>query len=183
MTKVCSKCLSVKPLVDFYAAKNGSTDGKMRHCKKCQNAMTARWVSENRERKRQLDTEWRAENHAKTVGYQRAHYQRNKERKRKAALEYHYKYKDAVFAAYGGYICACCGETERQFLCIDHVRNDGADHRRKIGRRVIYQWIALNGFPPGFQVLCANCNLGKQLNGGLCPHKSELGANKRRRAA
>ena len=40
--------------------------------------------------------------------------------------------KNEVFQAYGGYQCACCGETEPMFLTIDHVGNDGADHRRVI---------------------------------------------------
>jgi hypothetical protein len=29
-----------------------------------------------------------------------------------------------------------------------------------------------NGFPEGFQVLCANCNIGRHINGGICPHES-----------
>lgn len=80
--------------------------------------------------------------------------------------------KEEVFAAYGGYVCACCGETEPLFLCIDHIHEDGADHRRTISGRgtSMYQWLKSNGFPPGFQVLCQNCNFGKHLNGGVCPH-------------
>lgn len=36
-----------------------------------------------------------------------------------------------VIAAYGGR-CACCGEATPEFLSIDHVNNDGAQHRREI---------------------------------------------------
>ena len=40
--------------------------------------------------------------------------------------------KHAVFMAYGGYICACCGfDEDRIFLQIDHINNDGAEFRRK----------------------------------------------------
>ena len=28
-----------------------------------------------------------------------------------------------------GRACSCCGETEPAFLTIDHVNNDGAEHR------------------------------------------------------
>jgi hypothetical protein len=28
----------------------------------------------------------------------------------------------------------------------------------------------VNGFPAGFQVLCFNCNQGRRLNHGVCPH-------------
>jgi len=80
------------------------------------------------------------------------------------------KLKDDVFAAYGGYRCNCCGETEVLFLQIDHVENDGAVHRREIGSGALYLWLKRHKFPEGFQVLCANCNWGKRQNGGICPH-------------
>ena len=70
--------------------------------------------------------------------------------------------------------CACCDEKEYQFLTIDHVDNDGAEHRKLIGLRGrggnIYHWLKRNGFPPGFQVLCYNCNCSKGFY-GECPHK------------
>lgn len=81
--------------------------------------------------------------------------------------------KDEVFAAYGGYKCACCSETTEAFLQIDHVNNDGAKHRKQIGAyggSRLYQWLRMHNFPPGFQVLCANCNRGKALL-GVCPHQ------------
>ncbi len=78
--------------------------------------------------------------------------------------------KDKVFAAYGGYVCTCCGEVEKNFLQIDHIENNGAEHRKEIGTS-LYKWLKKNGFPPGFQVLCANCNWGKRQCGGTCPHR------------
>lgn len=81
--------------------------------------------------------------------------------------------KDLVFAAYGGYKCACCGETEKLFLQIDHVNNDGADHRRERKGKGLYTWLKCRNFPEGFQVLCANCNWGKRQNGGVCPHRQK----------
>ena len=89
--------------------------------------------------------------------------------------------KDTVFEGYGGYSCKCCGETIKEFLTLDHINNDGAEHRRKIfgenGRRcgsgrTLYLWIIRNNFPPIFQVLCSNCNWGKRMNDGICPHES-----------
>lgn len=80
-----------------------------------------------------------------------------------------------VFSAYGGYKCACCGETEPLFLTIDHIENNGAEMRRNgthsRGGTHFYQWLRKSGYPNGFQVLCMNCNLGKHRNGGVCPHK------------
>lgn len=89
------------------------------------------------------------------------------------------KLKRLVMDAYGGH-CACCGETELVFLTIDHINSNGAEHRREIaaerGSRWLqagaptYRWLRDNSFPEGFQVLCANCNCGRQWNGGVCPH-------------
>ena len=85
--------------------------------------------------------------------------------------------KDRVFEAYGGYVCACCGETEITFLTIDHIDGSGREHRGKVlgnrstGGDRFYRWLKKNDFPPGFQVLCRNCNWGKHIY-GKCPHKS-----------
>lgn len=86
--------------------------------------------------------------------------------------------KAAVFTYYGGYRCACCGETEVLFLTLDHVNNDGAEFRRMIvgdqargGGQITYYWLFRNGFPDGYQVLCANCQHGKRMNKGVCPHQ------------
>ena len=75
--------------------------------------------------------------------------------------------------AYGGYRCACCGTREALFLTIDHIENDGACHRRRVGFSTGFlKWLKRNGYPKGFQVLCSNCNLGRHRNGGTCPHKT-----------
>ena len=39
------------------------------------------------------------------------------------------KLRAQVIAAYGG-ACACCGENAPEFLQVDHINNDGAEHRR-----------------------------------------------------
>lgn len=82
--------------------------------------------------------------------------------------------RDTVYEAYGGYKCNCCGVTERAFLSIDHVNNDGAAHRRAHGHitgEQMHRWLIRNNFPDGFQVLCMNCQWGKRNNNGVCPHQ------------
>jgi hypothetical protein len=79
-----------------------------------------------------------------------------------------------VFDAYGGPVCKCCGETEFAFLSLDHIGGGGNRHRialRKASKNPdVYNWVKKNKFPPGFQVLCMNCNwaIGKF---GFCPHQ------------
>ena len=81
-------------------------------------------------------------------------------------------FREAVLDHYGRR-CACCGETQVVFLTVDHVNNDGAEHRKTVHASAIYRWLLRSGFPPGFQILCFNCNCGKQRNGGTCPHQRQ----------
>lgn len=78
-----------------------------------------------------------------------------------------------VIVAYGGR-CACCGEKEHRFLQIDHVHSDGATERASgIATGRLYRKLKRLGFPRDrYQLLCANCNHGRYLNGGVCPHKT-----------
>lgn len=81
--------------------------------------------------------------------------------------------RQQVIAHYGG-VCACCRESTPLLLTIDHKDNDGANHRRSVtgGRGGIrfYRWLLAEKFPKGYQILCWNCNAGRHLNGGVCPH-------------
>jgi hypothetical protein len=97
------------------------------------------------------------------------------ERKHAEHVERWASLKDAAYAAYGGYTCACCGETTKAFLTIDHVNNDGAEHRKTVSPSRLYTWLRNHQYPEGFQVLCMNCNFGKARNGGVCPHQVNEG--------
>ena len=69
--------------------------------------------------------------------------------------------------AYGG-VCACCKERTIQFLTIDHIDGGGRQHRKRVHN--FYRWLRMNNFPPGFQVLCYNCNCCKGAY-GACVHE------------
>lgn len=75
--------------------------------------------------------------------------------------------------AYGGESpsCGCCGEATLLFLSLDHVNGGGHAQRKETGGGGFYSWLRRHNYPSGFQVLCHNCNLGRQLNGGTCPHQ------------
>ena len=91
-------------------------------------------------------------------------------------LRHAQKVRDIVFAHYGNSRCACCGETNPLFLTLDHINGDGDKHRREMGARGrtagtwFYRRMMREGYPPGIQVLCFNCNCGRARNGGVCPH-------------
>jgi hypothetical protein len=90
-------------------------------------------------------------------------------KQRKRARRLAEKRRRAVIIHYGGK-CACCPEATFEFLEIDHINNDGAAHRKKIGMGNTYKWLIANNYPPGFQVLCSNCNHAKGRY-GICPHE------------
>ncbi|VVB52888.1 Uncharacterised protein [uncultured archaeon] len=67
--------------------------------------------------------------------------------------------------------CVCCGEKHISFLTIDHIEDDGYKNRDTQGRgKHLYRYLINQNFPRGFQTLCFNCQWGKRLNGGFCPH-------------
>ncbi len=90
---------------------------------------------------------------------------------------YNRKYARAVFFDalnhYGGPICNCCFESNVFFLTLDHINNDGAEHRRTIGKsgKHLAYWLRAHNWPTGFQVMCFNCNCGRARNNLICPHK------------
>lgn len=101
-------------------------------------------------------------------GYVLCGYHREKQKDR------HKYIRKTVFEHYG-LSCVCCGESTYEFLSIDHINNDGAEHRKKHGLgngRNLYQWLINNNFPEGFQTLCYNCNFAKG-HYGRCPHEKQ----------
>lgn len=80
-----------------------------------------------------------------------------------------------VLTHYGNGVlaCVCCGISELQFLNIDHI-NGRTDYEKKNGKERGWQLmrsLRKKGYPKGYQTLCWNCNSGKHLNKGICPHK------------
>lgn len=97
--------------------------------------------------------------------------ERANELSRISKKKYEEKCKKLVFEHYGKK-CVCCGEECQTFLTIDHINGCGRIHRKKIGEKINI-WLYKNNFPEGFQTLCFNCNWGKHINGGICPHQQK----------
>lgn len=184
--KCCTGCDTEKELFEFWYSMRLSRH--VSECNSCRRARAKRYRDANKERIATTNRRWqkanpdktRAAHHRwvaknpgiankRTANWRKNHYQRALRKQR----ECNQKLKYAAYAAYGGFECACCGETTEAFLSIDHIANDGAEHRRQVDRRKIYKWMARNDYPNGFQVLCMNCNFGKARNGGVCPHQTQ----------
>lgn len=91
----------------------------------------------------------------------------------KKSRELTWRYFKIILNHYG-WRCNCCPETNIMFLTADHKDNDGYSDVRESGTRysgkALYKKIIDEGFPDTYQILCFNCNLGKQRNNGVCPH-------------
>lgn len=113
---------------------------------------------------------WYARNREKVLVQQRAYRLRSGVIDKKRRADYHTDRKRLVLEHYGkeGKAVCCwpgCECDDLDMLSLDHVYNDGAEHRRNLGQKtiVIYRWCIREGFPPGFQTLCMNHQCKKQL--------------------
>jgi hypothetical protein len=100
---------------------------------------------------------------------------------RKKVADRRFSMRLYVINRYGGK-CTCCGEEEQAFLCLDHIHNDGASHRRSLRKKAhtgvdMYSWAFRNDCPDTLQLLCYNCNCAKA-HAGRCPHEDETYADR-----
>lgn len=150
--KTCSVCGESKPITNFNKKGTGpnGTEYRDTKCRQCQ-------------RKERTES-----NLCVTCGRQNAPKRKqcsycldisNKSTKKRARLD-----RQAAFEHYGTK-CAYCGEEEEIFLTIDHIENNGAEHRKGINGKNrghnLPTWLRRNDYPTGFQTLCYNCNCAK----------------------
>jgi len=149
----CTKCGVDKPIEAFH--KNASYhDGYTRQCKQCKGEYRREKYHADPQQERQVSAEWARANRERIA-------QRAKERRLEALRRYSSTPEPS---------CACCGEVMLAFLTFEHIGGGGGQHRRETGGGGFLSWLRTNGYPPGFEVLCMNCNLGRRVNGGICPH-------------
>jgi len=82
--------------------------------------------------------------------------------------------KAETLDVYGGSRCSCCGESNLMLLTLDHLEGVGEKNRTSN----VYSWLRARGWPDKdkLRVLCYNCNSGRHLNGGECPHVMQSGS-------
>lgn len=122
---------------------------------------------------REKAREYRATNKDKRKKWNRDWIAKNRERYNASKLIYRDRLKVETFKAYGGCSCIRCGISDLDVLCLDHINDDGASHRKELNISsrgnaagvTTYAALKKLGFPKGrFQVLCANCNLKKEIS-------------------
>lgn len=138
-----------------------------RYCGKCRADYMRVYTQQNREKANaRRIASYHKDKH--TPGWKEHHYAKN--RAGQARL------RDKCFEAYGGK-CYCCGLDDWRFLTIDHVWNDGHNHKYPNGKRrsgtVVYKEALAEMDSGRFRIACFNCNCARAMRGkdGLCPHE------------
>lgn len=127
----------------------------------------------SKDKEREYHRRYRKDNIEKRRQWNRDWIIKNRDRYNASKYRYRDRLKLEVLRYYGNGIikCATCPFDNIDALCLDHIENDGAAHRRalKIGGRNLppgmrtYEALKLAGYPTGLQILCANCNMIKEL--------------------
>lgn len=141
--KKCTKCLEIKETInfDFFTDPRYKKKYIASKCKACTVKATYAWRKKNPR--------------LTSLGRQRCNA----------------KLKLLVISKYGKNelpVCHHCGFNDVRALCIDHVNNNGKEDRAKLRDKyfagsVFYRWLRDNNYPEGYQTLCANCNLIKEI--------------------
>ena len=121
-------------------------------------------------------------------------YRKNKTKRLRTISAYQKRDRDRVrldvFAHYCGQTphCQCPGchlgpccphPVFIGFLQLDHVAGGGNKHTdergNKLAGRKLWRWLRRMGYPPGYQILCANCNSpGGKGTKAACPMHGKL---------
>ena len=132
-----------------------------------QKASMRAWRLAHREEQSAWRKAYYLKNKKRIAEHKKITYQAQKEKFKIRALKTNRQLKLLIMKHYSGEVpsCAHCGVNDMDVLCIDHIKGGGNAHRKATktssGTR-FYRWLKNNGFPTGFQVLCANCNLKKR---------------------
>lgn len=90
-------------------------------------------------------------------------------RKARNQRDSRYRAKLEAFTHYsvkGVIVCMRCGYSDIRALTLDHMGNNGLEHKKTINAKhprqvtgtLVYRDLKKKGWPEGYQILCYNCN-------------------------
>lgn len=132
----------------------------------CANCYKRNWCHENLEKSRAIG---RASHQKRYwADPEKARARANSPKARAVARKNEQKLKIQILMHYGknGKLQCCwpnCSITDTDMLTLDHINDDGAEHRRALGKRSLLYWIRNQGFPKIFQTLCHNHQWKKEM--------------------
>ena len=88
-------------------------------------------------------------------------------KRRMVSKENVFKLKDIILNHYGNRKCSWpdCEVSDPDMLTLDHIEDNGAIERKEKRRLgvVLFGWLIKQNFPKGYQILCGNHQLKKEL--------------------
>lgn len=91
------------------------------------------------------------------------------ESRREKAKENYLKLREKFFEMYGKF-CSCCGESQPEFLSLEHKQGQPVGRKNKENTLQATKRAVSEYRPDLFEVLCHNCNQAQKF-GAVCPHK------------
>ena len=72
--------------------------------------------------------------------------------------------------------CVKCGVNNINVLTLDHIDNNGSDDKLSRSGNGLYRKLKASSYPIGYQTLCMNCNMEKEIQRktNTIPHKVVL---------
>lgn len=126
-------------------------------CREYQRQYRLRHIVKVREKNRANAVRWRAAN---------PEYSKQKTKRWRGIL------REMVLALYG-HLCECCGDRNKEFLCLDHKYGGGNIHRKSVHSTSLYLRLTKGLEDKSlYRLLCHNCNFSNATY-GYCPHKAE----------
>lgn len=117
----------------------------------------------------------------KYLAYQHKYYYEHLEERKPYRQAYSQKHKREIkleVLEHYGSKCSCCGERNVNLLTIHHIngRHEKTAKEDIYAGITLWNWLRLNNYPKGFQLLCYNCNCSmKNYMKQYCPvHHPEL---------
>jgi hypothetical protein len=158
--RVCKKCEINKPISEYFYNLTKTKKYYRLSCKDCERARTRAWHHNLKESQKEARRSMRLKNYHKNPLLYKTY-----------ASNFRIKIKKEVLSYYGGGEAKCiiCGFDNIDALCIDHINNNGAEERKNIygnnsrAGATFYNKLKVKKFPPGYQTLCANHNMIKEL--------------------
>lgn len=140
--KVCSRC-----------GQEYTPDGAHSWCRVCYMLYLKKKYSELTEeqlsKRRQNANDYYLKNRTKCIERTRA---RRKVLRMKVLQHYSHSQKP---------YCNNCGEDDLLVLCLDHIKGGGTKETKR--GESFHLMLIKQGYPDGFQILCANCNQRKRM--------------------
>lgn len=111
-----------------------------------------------------IGNEWKTQNPIKTQEYSKRYYERHPKYNIPWGRQNRLDIREEMIKAYGGK-CAHCGIDNPIVLDIDHIDNNGGEHRKQgMWGWKLYRWLRKNNYPKdNYQLLCRNCNWIKEM--------------------